>query len=116
MALPGEPILAPTFAASDKIRIGGSPSFVGELSSINIYAPGAYSSPGITKSFFSYFIFWIASCLPTDCPAALGFETPAFCLIKPCDAGYYHSFASRCEGKSNYDICGWYLLRMPKWL
>ena len=44
----------PTFEVSDKIKIGGSPSFVGELSAINIYA-GAFISPGINKIFLPIF-------------------------------------------------------------
>jgi len=42
----------PSFDVSDKIKIGGSSSFIGELSAINIYAPGAIISPGI-NDFFS---------------------------------------------------------------
>ena len=57
----------PRFAVSDKMRIGGSPSFVGELSTINIYGPGALLPPGMDKKKFSIFLnrilpsYWLSS-------------------------------------------------------
>jgi len=46
----------PTFAVSDEIKIGGSPSFVGELSTLNIYGPGARLPPGMNKKKFPLFL------------------------------------------------------------
>ena len=90
-----------TPSTSDKIRIGGPDSFLGEIAKLDIYNPGALSR--CKKIFFLLVLTIIlkASWSPTTCDIDLGFGNPPVCLWETCQTGEYY-FKSTCQSALLY--------------
>jgi len=85
-------------SASDIVRIGGSPSFMGDLSSINIFSPRTF--PSICKTSFSFYLLFciVSVCAGPGCQLSFGFSAARTCMWPTCSADQY-SVGSRCERK-----------------